>query len=397
VNDRPSLGRRTFHGLSYGPRVRLAPRSSLLIVGPTQVGKTSSLVIPALLRWSDALVVTSVKNDVITTTRDWRATLGDVQVLEPGRDGGLTWNPLEGVRTLRHAFRVARDLTSAPSDRGDTDFWNSLATKVVGSLLMLAFQRSRDVFDVARAIETRDFDQWLDGVGRSEAGDVLESFLSHEHKTVDGVLTTAETMLMPWRFRQPLARVRTVVGGPNTLYLCSPRGEQRHYEALFRGALRMVLEEQQRLVELGTQRRLLLVLDEAATVASLDELDQMASTVSGLDVTLVTVLQDFSQLRARGGARASTIVNNHTTRVVLGGLADPSASQFLPELFETRKDAPALVPLRQRPPGTATVIAGHRPAYAVRLRPWWRDRRLRVRGVREASLAFRDGADTNSR
>ena len=188
---------------------------------------------------------------------------------------------------------------------------------------------------------------------------------------------------MPWRFRQPLANVRSVVDGPNTLYLCSPRGEQRHYESLFRGALRMVLEEQQRLVELRTQRRLLLVLDEAATVASLDELDQMAATVSGLDVTLVTVLQDFSQLKARWGPRASTIVNNHTTRLVLGGLADPTASQFLPELFETRKDAPPSVPLRQRPPGTGTVIAGHRPAYPVRLQPWWNDRRLRVRGVRE--------------
>ena len=383
MNDRPTLGRRTFHGLSYGPRVRLAPRSSLLIVGPTQVGKTSSLVIPALLRWSDALVVTSVKNDVITATRDWRATLGDVQVLEPGLDGGTTWNPLEGVSTLRHAFRVARDLTSAAPDRGETEYWNSLATKAVGSLLMLAFQSSRDIFDVARTIESREFEKWLDVIGHSEAGDVLETFLSRDHRTIDGVMTTAETMLMPWRFRQPLAQVRSVVEGPNTLYLCSPRGEQRHYESLFRGALRMVLEEQQRRLELGTQRRLLLVLDEAATVASLDELDQMAATVSGLDVTLVTVVQDFSQLKARWGARASTIVNNHTTRLVLGGLADPTASQFLPELFETRKDAPPSVPLRQRPRGTGTVIAGHRPAYAVRLQPWWSDRRLRVRGVRE--------------
>jgi type IV secretory pathway TraG/TraD family ATPase VirD4 len=383
MNDRPTLGRRTYHGVSYGPRIRLAARSSLLIVGPTQVGKTSSLVIPALLRWNDALVVTSVKNDVITTTRDWRTTLGDVQVLEPGRDGGLTWNPLEGVRTFRHALRVARDMTFGSSERGETEFWNSLATKLVGSLLMLAFQRSRSIFDVARTIEKRDFDQWLDVVGHTEAGDVLADFLTHEHRTIDSVLTTAETMLMPWRFRQPLANVRTVVEGPNTLYLCSPRGEQRHYEPLFRGALRMVLEEQQRRVELRTQRRLLLVLDEAATVASLDELDQMASTVSGLDVTLVTVLQDFSQLKARWGARASTIVNNHTTRVVLGGLADPSASQFLPELFETRKDVPPSVPLRQRPPGTGTVIAGHRPAYPVRLQPWWSDRRLRVRGTRD--------------
>jgi type IV secretion system protein VirD4 len=382
MNDRPTLGRRTFHGVGYGPTVSLASRSSLLIVGPTQVGKTSSLVIPSLLRWGDALVVTSVKSDVIATTKDWRASLGAVQVLEPGRDEGLTWNPLEGVRTLRHALRVARDLTSGSSDRSDTEFWNSLATKLVGSLLMLAFQRSRDIFDVANAVERRDFDRWLDTVGHSEAGDVLESFLAHDAKTLDGVLTTAETMLMPWRFRQPLAQVRSVVDGPNTLYLCSPRGEQRHYEPLFRGALRMVLEEQQRRVDEGTQRRLLLVLDEAATVASLDELDQMASTVSGLDVTLVTVLQDFSQLKARWGARASTIVNNHTTRLVMGGLADPSVNQYLPELFETRKDAPAKLPLRQRPPGTGTVVAGHRPAFDVRLTPWWRDRRLRVRGVR---------------
>ena len=117
-------------------------------------------------------------------------------------------------------------------------------------MLMLAFQRSRDVFDVARRrSRSATSIAWLDVVGRSEAGDVLEAFLTHEHRTIDGVLTTAETMLMPWRFRQPLASVRSVVEGPNTLYLCSPRGEQRHYEPLFRGALRMVLEEQQRRVD----------------------------------------------------------------------------------------------------------------------------------------------------
>jgi type IV secretory pathway TraG/TraD family ATPase VirD4 len=365
-----------------GPKVSLAPRSSLLIVGPTQVGKTTSLVIPTLLRWQDALVVTSVKSDVIATTSDWRATLGTVQVLAPGRDDGLTWNPLEGVTTLRHAMRVARDLTSGSSDRSDTEFWNSLAMKLVGAMLMLAFQRSRDIFDVAATIESRHFDQWLSVNPTSDAAVVLETFLAHDPKTLDGVITTAETMLMPWRFRQPLATIRSVVEGSNTLYLCSPRGEQRHYEPLFRGALRMILEEQQRRVDDGTPRRLLLVLDEAATVASLDELDQMAATVSGLNVTLVTVLQDFAQLKARWGARASTIVNNHTTRLVMGGLADPSINQYLPELFETRNDAPPTIPLRQRPPGTGSVIAGHRPVFRVRLSPWWSSRRLRVRGVR---------------
>jgi type IV secretory pathway TraG/TraD family ATPase VirD4 len=379
VSDRPILGRRYWNGLSGGPYVTIGPRSSLLIVGPTQAGKTSSIVVPALLRWRDAVIVTSVKNDVVEMTSTWRRTLGDVQVLEPGRDGGLTWDPLEGVSTLRHATRVARDLT-LESDRGDGAFWNALATKLVASLLILARERGANIFDVAQVVERHDLGSWL-GTCPSVAGDVLRSFLDYDPKTLDGVLTTADTMLMPWRFAQPLAAVRHVVEGANTLYLCSPRGEQRHYEPLFRGALRMVLEEQQRRVDEGSQRRLLMVLDEAATVASLDELDQLAATVSGLGVTLVTVVQDFAQLVARWGPRAATIVNNHTTRVVLGGLADATVGTYLPELVESRPEAPS-VPIRLRPRGTGLVVAEGRRVFHVRLRPWWRDRSLRDRGVR---------------
>ncbi len=381
MNDRPVLGRRYWNGLSAGPLVTITPKSSLLVVGPTQAGKTSSIVVPALLRWRDALVVTSVKSDVVETTLTWRRALGATQVLEPGLDGGFTWDPLEGVTTLRHAMRVARDLTVSSNDRGDTEFWNALATKLVGALMMLAIERGQTIFEVARVIESHDVATWTGERARSLASDVARNFLEHDPKTLDGVLTTAETMLMPWRFEQPLARVRRVVEGANTLYLCSPRGEQRHYEPLFRGALRMVLEEQQRRVDEGSARRLLMVLDEAATVASLDELDQLAATVSGLNVTLVTVIQDFAQLVARWGPRASTIVNNHTTRVVLSGLADPTVGKYLPELVATKPDARE-VPLRRRPRGTAMVVAGGRGAFQVRLRPWWKDRRLRDLGVR---------------
>ena len=154
-SDRPVLGRRIWHGVACGPRMSLAPRSSLLIVGPTQAGKTASLVIPSLLRWSDALVVTSVKHDVLAATREWRSSLGEVLVLEPGRDGGLTWDPLEGVTTLRHALRVARDLTVGAGDRGETEFWNSLATKLVAALMMMATLRSLDIFALAALVEGR--------------------------------------------------------------------------------------------------------------------------------------------------------------------------------------------------------------------------------------------------
>ena len=204
--------------------------------------------------------------------------------------------------------------------------------------MVVAKDRRGSIFDVADVVERRDVRAWLGETIVSGRRDRPAASSTTTTKTFEGVLTTAETMLMPWRFPQPLAQVRRVVAGANTLYLCSPRGEQRHYEPLFRGALRMVLEEQQSRVDVQGHRRVLMVLDEAATVASLEELDQLAATVSGLGVTLVTVVQDFAQLVARWGPRAATIVNNHATRVVLAGLADSTVGRYLPELVDERPD-----------------------------------------------------------
>ncbi len=391
------LGRRVAAGFALGRPVRLERGHSLLVVGPTQAGKTSSLVIPSILSWPDALVVTSVKRDVVAATEPWRSALGQVQVLDPGAPDGLTWDPLEGVRTMRDALRVARDLTLRSSGHGDTEFWNTLAVKLLGALFVRALERGQTIVDVALVLESRDLDRWADDP-TSVAARVVSDFLGHESRTIDGVITTAETMLLPWRFDQPRARVRSVVDGADTLYLCSPRGEQAHYQSLFAGALRGVLDEQQRRVERGTARPLLLVLDEAAVVAPLDELDELAATLAGLSVTLITVVQDFAQLVARWGPRAPTIVNNHTTRLVLAGLADPTAVTYVPEVAppvnssSTGTTKPRSKPsMRERPRGTALVVAGNHRPVTVRIRPWWRDRRLRARGARRsARTANRD-------
>jgi type IV secretion system protein VirD4 len=388
--DRLTLGRQSVRGWPLGALRQLDKGHSLLVVGPTQAGKTSSLVVPAVLTWGGPIVVTSVKNDVVATTEQWRSTLGRVQRLEPGRDEGLTWDPLEGVTNLRSALRVAQSLTRE-STRAESEFWNSLAVKLLAGLFVAAHRRGADIFDVAMVVEGR---KWLEWVPYESSPDdaILRSFVDYDPKTLDGVMTTAETMLLPWRFRQPTADITDVLDGSNTLYLCAARGEQATYEPLFRGALRAVLEEQQLRYDQGRAQQLLLVLDEAATVASLDELDQLAATLSGLKVTLVTVVQDFSQLVARWGPRAATIVNNHATRLILAGLSDPSVATYLPEIVEVRDDRP-VVPLRMRPRNTAVVVAGRRGVHTVHLRPWWRQRGLRERGERYSSVLWRNGAN----
>jgi type IV secretion system protein VirD4 len=383
--DRPSLGRRSWHHYAVGPELELPERQSLLVVGPTQVGKTSSLVVPAILRWPGPLVVTSVKRDVVDVTRKWRATLGSVVELAPADDHGLTWDPLESVHSHRDALGVARDLVVGDRSRAsaESEFWNALAVKLLGALIVDTKSRGGTVYDLVADVEDR---RYLEDVPRSPSDDVrrvLRSFQAHETRTADAVATTVEAMLVPWQLRQPLARLDGFVGGANTLYLVSPRHEQRRYEGLFRGALRALVAQQQRAHEAGASQGVLLVLDEAASAAPLEELDQLAATGSGLNITLLSVFQDFAQIEARWGERAATIVNNHASRLVLGGLVDPKVTTYLPELRPTDDKEP---PLRSWPVGSAVLLSGRLPKMTTRLVPWWRQRRVRRRADRSSAV-----------
>ena len=78
-------------------------RHSVLVLGPTQSGKTTGLAIPALLEWDGPVVATSVKGDLVAHTRGFRAGSGpdlgvrpdghrrrrsDVPVVAPRRSHG---------------------------------------------------------------------------------------------------------------------------------------------------------------------------------------------------------------------------------------------------------------------------------------------------------------------
>jgi type IV secretion system protein VirD4 len=150
------------------------------------------------------------------------------------------------------------------------------------------------------------------------------------------------------------------------------------------------------------ERPLLLVLDEAANIAPLRDLDTLASTAAGLGIQLVTVCQDLAQLSTRYGAeRARTIANNHRAKVILSGIADVGTLDTLSGLAgeqavheETvtsdlrdgrrstsssiayRRLAPA-DELRRIRPGDGVLVYGHLPAARLSLRPWYADATLR--------------------
>ena len=123
-------------------------RHSVLVVGPTQSGKTSGLAVPALLEWRGPVIATSVKDDLAATSLGWRSRHGPCWVFDPTRTSGLRplagWTPLAGCADWSAAQRMASwlvEATPARAGMADAAFWYAAAAKQLAPLLLAAHGR----------------------------------------------------------------------------------------------------------------------------------------------------------------------------------------------------------------------------------------------------------------
>ncbi|MCU4186949.1 type IV secretory system conjugative DNA transfer family protein [Acidiferrimicrobium sp. IK] len=399
-------------------------RHSVLVLGPTQSGKTTGLAIPAILEWDGPVVATSVKDDLAATTRRWRAESGTAWVFDPTATSGLAglagWSPLAEAADWAGAQRMASWLVeAAPARSGMSDgaFWFAAAAKLLAPLMLAAAAAGATMADVVRWNDLGDYREPLDVLddsGCTEAAVALEACAARDERLRSSVATTLETVLAP--FADPVVAgatartdidVQRLVTGRDTLYLCGPSHEQFRVQGLFAGLVASVIAAAVDHVHRcgrPLDPPLLVVLDEAANIAPLRDLDTLASTAAGLGVQLVTVCQDLAQLATRYGQdRARTIANNHRAKLVLSGVSDLSTLDLVSGLageaavrehsesadlrdgrrtrtsstVYRRLASPDL--LRQTPPGRGVLVYGHLPAIRLGLRPWYRDARLRRR------------------
>jgi type IV secretion system protein VirD4 len=402
-------------------------RASVVVVGPSTVSlKTTGLAIPSLLEWDGPVVATSVKSDLLLTTLRRRRELGRTMVFDPTGVTGIESvkaTPLSGCGSWRGAMLVAHRLASSArsgssSGLEDGDFWFSAAEKLLSPLLFAAATSGGQIADVIR---------WLnDGAeaepevtdrlsAAAESRDALSAWNANwnrEERQRSSIYTTAETIMGAFADPRVLdassaaeyTPAALLDGRANSLFLCASDYEQERLGSLFAAMIsELVAVVSDFAAETGKpiDPPLLIVLDEAANVAPVPELDGIASTGAGKGIQLVTVFQDLAQVEARYGKRAQTIVNNHRAKVFASGIGDPSTLDYISRVVgdgefrqrsETAGDqgrgssteastyralAPANV-VRGARPGTALLVYGHLPPARLSLRPWFADRELRA-------------------
>ncbi|MDA8208909.1 MAG: type IV secretory system conjugative DNA transfer family protein [Actinomycetota bacterium] len=362
--------------------VRLHPRDSVVVFGPTQSFKTSSLVVPAIRAFPGAVVATSVKEDILGAARQGRSP-DSVLVFDPygvGENGNCHWNPLlPGMddAQARHLAAVICQRSSAGLE--DAEFWVALAAKMLYPLLLASANLGADLGRVREWVEARDFREASEGlIARSanEAMSALASSLDREERQLSSVLTTLERLLEPFvtagaTRSGPNVRLFSPVPG-SVLCLLAPPNRQSEAGPLFAAVLRLLLDDA---FAAPPRSGMLLALDEAANCAPIPNLDEVVSVIAAYGIQALTVFHDYAQARARYGERAATLVNNHRAKLFLSGISDPETLALAETLCGSTGAGAmeeALVPrggLRSLAPGRGLLVYGHRRPVLVRLNP----------------------------
>ena len=379
------------------------------------------------------MLATSIKADLVQDTLAARSRRGEAKLFDPTNSTGLptaAWSPIAASTSWSAARRTAAGILlirekDAFAASVDDRHWKPAAARLLAPVLLAAAHSSRPMGEVLRWLARLEAEGTVDEIadvlatcgadGADVALDVLLGLQDRDSRYRSSVIATLETALDPW-LEPSVARATGTAGGidpewlldgSNTLYLSAPAYDQHRLSGLFTALINAVVEEAfARSSRTGRpiDPPLLLCLDEAANVAPLPNLGEIASTAAGQGVQVLSVFQNLSQISERWGRdRAETVMANHVARLFGSGIADRATLDYLGAVLGEEeiekvsthrqrleldlgsrtysKDFKRLAApdrVRQAERDTALLVYGNIAPAWISLRPWYRDRGLRA-------------------
>ncbi len=338
------MGSGPYLGLTAGGGWRQArSERAVLLLGPPRSGKTSGVIVPAVIAHPGPVVCTSTKPDVLAQTGRARERSGRLWVFDPTGASPpdrrqLRWSPVRVSAQWDGALLMARAMTAgARVGHGTTNegHWARRAQALLAPLLHAAAVDGRDMEEVvgwvmAHEIDTAGVILEQESASRLAFGSLLgiysteprerASIFSAAADAMDAY--TAEAALQA--AREPNFDPAAFVNSNDTIYIHAPAEEQAAAAPLVCGLLAEIRRATYLAARQGTLTgRVLFALDEAANIAPLEELPQVASEGGSQGLLLLAAFQDLSQARARWGQSADGFLTLFGTKLILPGIADP--------------------------------------------------------------------------
>ena len=339
------LGGGAYLGLADdGEWVTADPESAVMVLGPPRSGKTTAVIIPALLGAPGPAISTSTKPDVMNATMRARAELGEVWLFDPAGEStelpngvrALRWSPVAAAATWDQALVMARAMTACTrvgSGTTNEQHWTERAAALLAPLLYAAHLTDRPIEEVLRWTLRQDLVPALEVLADSEtmiAADVLAGIERTDSRERSSIFSATAGVLAAYN----ADATRATAASPNfdpvrfaastdTIYITAPEHKQSLCAPLIVGLLEQIRHAVYRSAQQVGTPRMLWALDEVANIAPIHDLPALVSQAGGQNLQVMVGLQDLSQARTRWGHDAADgFMSLFQTRLVLNGIAD---------------------------------------------------------------------------
>ncbi|MEU6720676.1 TraM recognition domain-containing protein [Nonomuraea sp. NPDC046802] len=330
----------------------------LAFMGPRS-GKTTTVIAQSAIRAPGAAVVTSIRPDALTTTAAPRRARGTLWVFDPQQichhPQEFWWDMIRTARTVEGARRLASHfITTSFSANERGNYWALAAGNLLANLFHAAATSGESVHQVlewlAHPAEQDPIDA-LRAVGAVGMAGQLEHTVQLPPETRGGVYDTAAQtvacLLDPEINRwitstpgQPVFDPHTFVRSTDTLYLFSKKGRN--------GAAPLVAALADAVLQAGIAAAervggradppLVMVLDEAANVAPIEDLPDLYSFLGGTGIPVITILQSYQQgVRVWGGPGMDALWSASTVKIIGAGIDDADHAEKISRLVGHHK------------------------------------------------------------
>jgi type IV secretion system protein VirD4 len=340
------LGGGAFLGFALGGGwVTADPEHAVMVLGPPRSGKTSSIVIPAMLGAPGAAVSTATKRDVLDATWHARSEIGQAWLFDPtGEDAQLPreirrlcWSPVSAASTWDAALLTARSMAACTSPGAGTtneQHWRERSTALLAPLLFAANLAERPIAEVLRWVLRQDLGPaglTLEDHDTPVANDVLVGIAKTDGRERSSIFSATAGVLAAYNAdatRRSAASTnfdpKRFVASRDTLYVTAPAHKQALSAPLVVGLLEQVrLAAYARAAAPDLGPPVFLCLDEVANIAPIHDLPALVSEAGGQRLHVMACLQDLSQARQRwGDAAADGFLSLFQTKLILRGIAD---------------------------------------------------------------------------
>ena len=341
----PIVGRR---GRSF---LRFNKDGMIAVFAPMGAGKGVGVVIPNLLDYRGSIVCTDIKGENSAITRRRRAKFGKVRILDttdPHASDRL--NPLDMIRVgslheKDDAEALAR-LMVIPDAK--ESHWDSKAEGLLTCLILHVVRLEPHLRTMAqlRTLSTlppESLKELLHAIasgGTRAACELAGSFLAMEgSEEYRSVLSNAEKATRVWSSASPAGEISAsstfhlaeLVSEISTVYLVVDEEKLTVYAGFLRVMVGCVINMLTRGKNLPRPKhKVLLLLDEAAALGSLEPLERGVGYLRAYCTPLL-VFQDMSQLRELY-RRSGSFLANATCKVFFN-VADLEAARFVSEII----------------------------------------------------------------